>query len=217
ISPLTELIEEQYETGGWDDHWTIGEFSHAVRSGLGSAANESGVADAVADRLIGRGRIASWGTTRLSVLGWLHGETWIAAGAAAEGMHTSQMLMIRALYAPGPLSNGLAQPEKYNSRGECETTPSLLKHWKELDRYDRYWQRHAPKWGVPGTRVEHVLINRAGRMEYSTVVYDEYGRQSLRVDYTDHMRPESHTNPHLHETTYGPGTVDGHTVQYDLD
>ncbi|MDY7077373.1 MAG: RHS repeat-associated core domain-containing protein, partial [Chloroflexota bacterium] len=40
ISPLTELIEEQYETGGWDDHWTIGEFSHAVRSGLGSAANE---------------------------------------------------------------------------------------------------------------------------------------------------------------------------------
>ncbi|MDY7077479.1 MAG: hypothetical protein SXV54_11210, partial [Chloroflexota bacterium] len=116
---------EQYETGGWDDHWTIGEFSHAVRSGLSSAANEAGVADAVADRLIGRGRSASWGTTKLSVLGWLHGETWIAAGAAAEGMHTSQMLMIRALYAPGPLSNGPALPEVYNSRGECLTAPPL--------------------------------------------------------------------------------------------
>ena len=77
----------------------------------------------------------------------------------------------------------------------------------EARRYAQYWQRGAPRQVTPGTGpVEwQRQSGRTGRMEYSDVAYDQWGRQSYRTDYTDHMRPESHTNPHLHEYQYGPG------------
>ena len=36
-------------------------------------------------------------------------------------------------------------------------------------------------------------------------LYDEFGRQKWRIDYTDHGRPDTHSNPHLHERIFGPG------------
>jgi len=84
---------------------------------------------------------------------------------------------------------------------------------------DEYWERHAPVHVDPGTRrLDHRRISgRTGRVEDSRVIYDEYGRQSYRVDYTDHMRPVGtggadvgHTSPHLHESTYAPRGTRGH-------
>jgi RHS repeat-associated protein len=69
-----------------------------------------------------------------------------------------------------------------------------------------YWQGYAPGQVSPGTtRMDHTRVSgRTGRTEESRVIYDEFGRQIYRVDKTDHMRPESHSNPHLHERTYHP-------------
>jgi len=70
-----------------------------------------------------------------------------------------------------------------------------------------YWTRPAPHQVEPGTiRLDHTrLSGRTNRIEESIVVYDQYGRIRFRVDKTDHLRPDSHTNPHLHEFEYAPG------------
>ncbi len=77
----------------------------------------------------------------------------------------------------------------------------------------------APKNVTPGTRrLDHRRVSsRTGKVEDSRVIYDEYGRQTYRVDKTNHMRPrgtggadQGHSNPHLHETTYAPKGARGH-------
>lgn len=77
----------------------------------------------------------------------------------------------------------------------------------EATRYQQYWQRYAPSQVQPGTgRVDFLRQSgRTGRMESSRVIYDEFGRQGYRVDSGDHMRPQVHSNPHVHEYQYGPG------------
>ncbi|PRB06824.1 hypothetical protein CQ046_01645 [Chryseobacterium sp. MYb7] len=45
---------------------------------------------------------------------------------------------------------------------------------------------------------------RTGRIEVSRVIYDNYGRQIYRVDFSYHMRPINHSLPHLHQYEYGP-------------
>jgi RHS repeat-associated protein len=76
----------------------------------------------------------------------------------------------------------------------------------EAARYEAYWQRYAPRNGEPGSRIQWIRTSgRTGRTEKSTVVYDQAGRQRYRVDYTDHMRPDIHSNPHLHKYEFGPG------------
>ncbi len=71
----------------------------------------------------------------------------------------------------------------------------------ELQRYEKYWQQYAPKQVTPGiTRIDFTRISgRTGRSEVSTGIYDAYGRMIYRVDWTDHMRPNDHSSPHLHE------------------
>ncbi|MDT0003987.1 hypothetical protein QJV14_11180 [Listeria cossartiae subsp. cayugensis] len=44
-----------------------------------------------------------------------------------------------------------------------------------------------------------------GTIEKSKVIYDEFGRQSIRVDFSDHGMPLEHSVPHIHEYLYGPG------------
>ena len=82
---------------------------------------------------------------------------------------------------------------------------------------DEYWERHAPATVTPSgspQRLHHVERSaRTGRVEQSTVVCDEFGRQSHRVDHTDHMRPEDHSDPHLHESTYAPDGTRRHSRQ----
>lgn len=49
-----------------------------------------------------------------------------------------------------------------------------------------------------------------GKLEKSTIEYDQYGRQVKRTDYTNHgygdkTKPEYHSDPHTHTYEYGPG------------
>ncbi|MBF2537181.1 hypothetical protein [Listeria marthii] len=37
-----------------------------------------------------------------------------------------------------------------------------------------------------------------GTIEKSKVIYDEFGRQSIRVDFSDHGMPLEHSVPHIH-------------------
>ena len=84
----------------------------------------------------------------------------------------------------------------------------------EATRYREYWQNNAPK-NAPGVqRLDWFKLDK-GRMESSRVIYDEYGRQTYRVDFTDHSRPLNHTNPHLHEYIYEPGRI-GQGILHNL-
>lgn len=77
---------------------------------------------------------------------------------------------------------------------------------------DEAWHKNAPNQVTPGTKeLEHYKYNpKTGELEYSTVKYDEYGRQVERIDYTDHgygdpASPDYHSTPHTHTYEYGPG------------
>lgn len=76
----------------------------------------------------------------------------------------------------------------------------------EAARYAKYWQSYAPKQISPGTtRMDWLRMSgRTGRMESSRVIYDNFGRQIYRVDFSNHMRPLNHSVPHLHQYQYGP-------------
>lgn len=76
----------------------------------------------------------------------------------------------------------------------------------EAARYAKYWESYAPKQISPGTtRMDWLRVSgRTGRMENSRVIYDNYGRQVYRVDFSNHMRPLNHSVPHLHQYEYGP-------------
>lgn len=55
-------------------------------------------------------------------------------------------------------------------------------------------------------------------IEYSRVIYDDFGRQTHRVDYTNHGRLD-HASVHLHERQWGPGYDPKHgreLPRYDL-
>ena len=89
----------------------------------------------------------------------------------------------------------------------------------EAARYQAYWQRYAPDQVTPGiTRLDWFRVSgRTGRLETSRVIYDEFGRQRYRVDFTDHLRPGAHSNPHLHEYLYGPGYNSYRELRHNLD
>jgi hypothetical protein len=80
----------------------------------------------------------------------------------------------------------------------------------EAARYAKYWESYAPKQISPGTtRMDWLRVSgRTGRMESSRVIYDNYGRQIYRVDFSNHMRPLNHSVPHLHQYQYAaPSTI----------
>ena len=62
-----------------------------------------------------------------------------------------------------------------------------------------YWQRNAPKYGTPSTTITFNKYNSyTNKVETSTVFYDFAGRQTFRIDYTNHGRAIDHSNPHSH-------------------
>ncbi len=75
----------------------------------------------------------------------------------------------------------------------------------EAARYNKYWTKYASKQVSPGTkRLDWTRISgRTGRLESSRVIYDDFGRQIYRVDFSNHMRPLNHSVPHLHQYQYG--------------
>jgi len=89
----------------------------------------------------------------------------------------------------------------------------------EAARYDAYWQRYAPEQVAPGTgRLDFTRVSgRTGAVENSRVIYDQFGRQQYRIDFTDHLRPEAHSSPHLHEYQYGPGYYPYREILHNLN
>ena len=76
---------------------------------------------------------------------------------------------------------------------------------------DEIYRSHAPSQVTPGTTRTswYCVSGRTGQEEESTVIYDRFGRQIYRVDWTDHLRPADHSDPHLHEYGYDEGTFKG--------
>jgi len=108
------------------------------------------------------------------------------------------------------------------SRAPTSNTPDVAPAGNfdaEAARYQAYWQGYAPDQVTDGTtRLDWIRVSgRTGRYETSRVIYDEFGRQRYRVDFTDHMRPKAHSNPHLHEYIYGPGYSPYREVIHNLD
>jgi hypothetical protein len=118
-------------------------------------------------------------------------------------------LEITVLAATGSAAPVLARPNACPPEGIAASPSAFASQMSpaEAARYQAYWQRYAPRHLPPGTnRLDWCRVSgRTGRIEMSRVIYDQYGRQHYRVDFTDHMRPQSHSNPHLHEYLYGPG------------
>ena len=99
--------------------------------------------------------------------------------------------------------------------GATEQVPfANLMDAAEAVRYEKYWQNYAPSQVAPGTtRLNWDRISgRTGQYENSTVIYDQFGRQSYRVDWTNHMRAD-HSNPHLHELKYNYKTHRGGYIE----
>jgi RHS repeat-associated protein len=105
--------------------------------------------------------------------------------------------------------------------GEFSPTPwTDLMEAGEAARYAKYWQNYAPRQVEPGIgRLDwRRFSGRTNRFEDSRAIYDPFGRQRFRIDFRDHMRPESHSSPHLHEYQYGPGfhPVKGREILHNL-
>ncbi|VVO50206.1 hypothetical protein PS865_00244 [Pseudomonas fluorescens] len=81
---------------------------------------------------------------------------------------------------------------------------------------DKAWYKNESMQVTPGIReINQEKYNpRTGKLEYSKIEYDEWGRMVKRVDYTDHGRNDPsdpktfHTDPHTHTYQYGPGKGD---------
>jgi hypothetical protein len=69
---------------------------------------------------------------------------------------------------------------------------------------------------TPGQKIDFYKEHK-GNLEKSTVIYDDYGRQKWRIDYSNHGY-EDHSIPHLHELVYGSGydSIKGKGVRYDF-
>ena len=67
---------------------------------------------------------------------------------------------------------------------------------------DEYWMRNAPLNGTPNSKIQHQKMLSDGSIETSTVIYDYAGRQSIRIDWTNHGRLD-HGSPHVHFRFYG--------------
>ena len=53
-----------------------------------------------------------------------------------------------------------------------------------------------------------------GQIESSTVIYDYAGRQSTRIDWTNHGRGD-HGNPHVHFRIYNKSNINGLKIRMD--
>lgn len=88
----------------------------------------------------------------------------------------------------------------------------------EAARYSKYWSNYAPKQISPGTtKMDWFRVSgRTGRTEASRVIFDNYGRQIFRVDYSTHLRPGNHSMPHLHQYEFGIGFSHGKETVFNF-
>ena len=80
---------------------------------------------------------------------------------------------------------------------------------------DSFYSKHAPKQSTPYSSYTNYKYNDFTRKyEKSTAYYDFSGRQSIRIDWTNHGYSD-HGNPHVHFTTYNSRYRDGITIRWD--
>ena len=80
---------------------------------------------------------------------------------------------------------------------------------------DSFYSKHAPKQSTPNSSYTNYTYNNyTGKYEKSTAYYDFAGRQTIRIDWTNHGY-SNHGNPHVHYTTYNAQYRDGFTIRRD--
>jgi hypothetical protein len=150
----------------------------------------------------GLGFLAKWG----SPLAHLHtaAELGREAGTALGSGQPAGPVTYAGAYWGRHLGNWVGSREEVKAL----PVPRSLSGFMSIEdaaRYDEFWQSNAPMQSTPCTRITWRRISgRTGRLDESTVVYDYAGRQLFRIDWTDHLRPADHSNPHLHVYLYGP-------------
>ena len=77
---------------------------------------------------------------------------------------------------------------------------------KETFLPDSYYKNNYSSMdGTPNSKMEFDRLGSSGNVEKSTVIYDQSGKQSIRIDYSDHGNSLHHTNPHIHEFEWNNG------------
>lgn len=80
---------------------------------------------------------------------------------------------------------------------------------------DSFYSKHAPKLSTPNSSYTNYTYNNyTGKYEKSTAYYDFAGRQTIRIDWTNHGY-SNHGNPHVHYTIYNSQYRDGTTIRWD--
>ncbi|MGC6769765.1 hypothetical protein ACYSNQ_14165, partial [Enterococcus sp. LJL51] len=97
---------------------------------------------------------------------------------------------------PGEKASG-AEPIKQPN--DFATEPFLSEEY--------YKNNYSSMDGVPNSRMEYNRLGSSGNVEKSIVIYDSQGKQSIRIDYSDHGNSLHHTNPHIHEFEWNNGYI----------
>ncbi|MCB5953277.1 hypothetical protein LI951_14470, partial [Enterococcus sp. BWT-B8] len=71
--------------------------------------------------------------------------------------------------------------------------------------------------GTPNSKIEFERLGSSGEVEKSIVIYDQNGKQSMRIDYSYHGNKAHHTNPHIHEYQWFDGGLSANEAKYFLD
>ncbi|EAD9533446.1 hypothetical protein AF088_14395, partial [Listeria monocytogenes] len=71
--------------------------------------------------------------------------------------------------------------------------------------------------GIPNSRMEYNRLGSSGNVEKSVIIYDSQGKQSIRIDYSDHGNSLHHTNPHIHEYEWFDGGRAANETKYFLN
>ena len=80
---------------------------------------------------------------------------------------------------------------------------------------EHYTDKKVPKNGTPGSTYENYRFNdHTKQWEYSEARYDFAGRQTMRIDWTNHGRAD-HGNPHCHYYLYDGRYPNGIEIRID--
>jgi len=71
--------------------------------------------------------------------------------------------------------------------------------------------------GIPNSKMEFYRVGSSGNIEKSIVIYDKQGKQSMRIDYSDHGNSLHHTDPHIHEFDWFDGGKSANEIKYFVD
>ena len=115
--------------------------------------------------------------------------------------------------ALGAVTGGLYGYDMANAQ---LSSPQQSKHTSETFLPDGYYAKNkAPNISTPNSSYITCKYNaHTGEYEKSTAYYDFAGRQTLRIDWTNHGYAD-HGNPHVHYTIYSKRFPNGTSIRWD--